>query len=99
MRQYERNDVYVDQCTECRGIFLDRGELERIIDAEARWSAGAPSARIGSRPGYEGGRYDDDDDWDEDWGDDQRRHQHFGGHHKPHPKKRNKSFLEGLFDD
>lgn len=34
MRSYERNGVTVDQCTECRGIFLDRGELERLIDAE-----------------------------------------------------------------
>jgi uncharacterized protein len=35
MRSYERNGVTVDQCTECRGIFLDRGELERLIDAES----------------------------------------------------------------
>jgi uncharacterized protein len=34
MRSYERNGVTVDQCTECRGIFLDRGELERLVDAE-----------------------------------------------------------------
>ncbi|HEV2726698.1 MAG TPA: zf-TFIIB domain-containing protein [Solirubrobacterales bacterium] len=34
MRSYERNGVTVDQCGECRGIFLDRGELERLIDAE-----------------------------------------------------------------
>jgi uncharacterized protein len=34
MRSYERNGVVVDQCTGCRGIFLDRGELERLIDAE-----------------------------------------------------------------
>jgi Zn-finger nucleic acid-binding protein len=34
MRSYERNGVTVDQCTECRGLFLDRGELERLIDAE-----------------------------------------------------------------
>lgn len=34
MRGYERNGVTVDQCTECRGIFLDRGELDRLIDAE-----------------------------------------------------------------
>ncbi len=34
MRSYERNGVTVDQCTECRGIFLDRGELDRLIDAE-----------------------------------------------------------------
>jgi len=35
MRTYERSGVSVDQCTECRGIFLDRGELERLVDAEA----------------------------------------------------------------
>jgi Zn-finger nucleic acid-binding protein len=34
MRTYERNGVVVDQCTGCRGIFLDRGELERLVDAE-----------------------------------------------------------------
>lgn len=34
MRSYERNGITVDQCTECRGIFLDRGELERLIEAE-----------------------------------------------------------------
>lgn len=44
MRSYERNGVHVDQCTECRGIFLDRGELERLMDAENSWHAGAPAA-------------------------------------------------------
>jgi uncharacterized protein len=37
MRQYERNDVIIDQCTECGGIFLDRGELERLAQAEANF--------------------------------------------------------------
>ena len=39
MRHYERSGVTVDQCSECRGIFLDRGELERLIDAESAWAA------------------------------------------------------------
>jgi Zn-finger nucleic acid-binding protein len=34
MRTYERSGVLVDQCGECRGVFLDRGELERLMDAE-----------------------------------------------------------------
>lgn len=34
MRRYERSGITLDQCTECRGIFLDRGELERLIEAE-----------------------------------------------------------------
>ncbi|UER55478.1 zf-TFIIB domain-containing protein [Kineosporiaceae bacterium SCSIO 59966] len=35
MRAYERNGITIDQCTACRGIFLDRGELERLVDAES----------------------------------------------------------------
>ena len=34
MESYERNGVTVDQCGDCRGLFLDRGELERLVDAE-----------------------------------------------------------------
>jgi uncharacterized protein len=30
MRNYERSGVTVDQCSDCRGIFLDRGELEHL---------------------------------------------------------------------
>jgi uncharacterized protein len=41
MRTYERNGVHVDQCGDCRGIFLDRGELDRLIDAENDWHGAA----------------------------------------------------------
>ena len=44
MRTYERSGVLIDQCTECRGIFLDRGELDRLIDAEA--FAARPAAEV-----------------------------------------------------
>lgn len=37
MRSYERNGITVDQCSGCRGVFLDRGELERLIDAEGSY--------------------------------------------------------------
>jgi Zn-finger nucleic acid-binding protein len=55
MRAYERSGVTVDQCTECRGIFLDRGELERISEAEANWNsrqAGSSSRPAAPQPGY-----------------------------------------------
>jgi Zn-finger nucleic acid-binding protein len=35
MRSFERSSVTIDQCSECRGVFLDRGEIERLIDAES----------------------------------------------------------------
>ena len=56
MRTYERNGVHVDQCAECRGIFLDRGELDRLIDAENAWHGGAPAAE----PRNDRDRDDDD---------------------------------------
>jgi uncharacterized protein len=48
MRSYERNGVHVDQCGDCRGLFLDRGELERLIEAEGSFYGGGsqqPPAR------------------------------------------------------
>ena len=44
MRTYERNGVHVDQCSDCRGIFLDRGELDRLVDAETAWHGGTRPA-------------------------------------------------------
>ena len=49
MRSYERSGVIVDQCTECRGIFLDRGEIDRLIAAEgARELVDTPSQAVPS---------------------------------------------------
>jgi len=55
MRTYERSGVHVDQCSECRGIFLDRGELERLIDGEQAWAAQAPPPPPPVQPGYQPG--------------------------------------------
>ncbi len=71
MRTYERSGLSIDQCTGCRGVFLDRGELERLVDAEGNYYA--ERGYTGDR-GLEGDRYperghsreryehDDDDD-------------------------------------
>jgi uncharacterized protein len=39
MRSIERS-VVVDRCTECGGLFLDRGELEKLMDAENAHNTG-----------------------------------------------------------
>ncbi len=52
MRTYERNGVHVDQCAECRGLFLDRGELEKLIDAEAAFHTEPPAPRPDPQRGY-----------------------------------------------
>lgn len=39
----ERSGVTIEQCRDCRGVFLDKGELERLVEAEdAHYGATAP---------------------------------------------------------
>ena len=85
MRTYERNGVHVDQCADCRGIFLDRGELDQLIDAENRHYA-APAAAApapASRPEPRREEYRDRD-YDR------------GGY--GYKKSKKHSFLSELFD-
>ena len=97
----ERSGVEIDYCPKCRGVWLDRGELDKIIERSSRE---APLA----------GRRDDDDDDDDDnrrhFSDHGRSytgapppppppHQYPSGQgHYGHPRKR-KSFWSELFDD
>lgn len=34
MVSLERSGVTIEQCRDCRGVFLDKGELERLAEAE-----------------------------------------------------------------
>jgi Zn-finger nucleic acid-binding protein len=34
LRRFERSGVVIERCTHCRGVFLDRGELEHLIEVE-----------------------------------------------------------------
>jgi len=43
MRSVERGGVIVDVCKQCRGVFLDRGELEQLMAAEAQFFGLAPA--------------------------------------------------------
>jgi Zn-finger nucleic acid-binding protein len=42
MHTYNRNGVQIEQCSNCRGIFLDYGELEALTRLESQWSQPAP---------------------------------------------------------
>jgi uncharacterized protein len=85
MRSYERSGVTVDQCGDCRGIFLDRGELERLVDAEQSWQRQPPSHEGSPPPRLPYGDRDDDDDDDYRYGRGQQ-------------KRRKRSFFDDLFD-
>jgi Zn-finger nucleic acid-binding protein len=42
MQTFNRNGVQIEQCGNCRGIFLDYGELETLTQLEGKWTQPAP---------------------------------------------------------
>ena len=48
---HERNGVVIEECVGCQGVFLDRGELERLIEAESEYLA---KLDIADEVGYQG---------------------------------------------
>ena len=79
----ERSGIEIDYCPSCRGVWLDRGELDKIIERSATQThAPAPvQAPAPTQPAAQ------------PWSG-QGHHPSY-----PHPyHKRRKSFLEELFD-
>lgn len=84
MREIEKHGVTIDICPGCKGVWLDRGELEKLIatlppdassappDAPRRDAPDAPQAPPAA-PTYER-RWRDDDEDDDDRFEDRRRY-------------------------
>lgn len=60
----ERQGVEIDYCPKCRGVWLDKGELDKIIER----SAGAESDENLKQNKNRRNRSNDDDDDDDDDG-------------------------------
>lgn len=85
----DRQGVEIDYCPKCRGVWLDRGELDKIIERSAV-----------SQPRYANESQDEDRDRYEE-----RHQYEERGHYKQHDdykygykKKKKESFLSDLFD-
>ncbi|MBY0322058.1 MAG: zf-TFIIB domain-containing protein [Reyranella sp.] len=47
----DRQGVEIDYCPSCRGVWLDRGELDKIIERSAAYEARTPPAQGTAQPG------------------------------------------------
>lgn len=53
MRTFDRNGVHIEQCMNCRGVFLDFGELEHLTQLDARLAAATqPQSQSFPQQGY-----------------------------------------------
>lgn len=82
----ERSGIEIDYCPQCRGVWLDRGELDKIIERSASETLSHPKNR-------------DDDRDDRYMGKDKysNKNDPYGNERNYKPKKRD-SFLGDMFD-
>lgn len=57
----DRQGIEIDYCPQCRGVWLDRGELDKIIERSGAFTA-APVRDQRDYDRDDNRRYDDDDD-------------------------------------
>jgi Zn-finger nucleic acid-binding protein len=91
-----REGVEIDYCPQCRGVWLDRGELDKILDRVAAAPAAPPP------PPARDDRPRDDRDRDRDRDRDDRHRDRDDRYRdrddRSSKKRRRGSFLEDLFD-
>lgn len=86
----ERSGIEIDYCPECRGVWLDRGELDKIIERnmasqQETYREASPQKEYREEKYYENKKHYDDDYKYHD------KHSHYGKHKK-------RSFLSDIFD-
>ena len=89
-KEVVKDRILIDVCTRCQGVWLDRGELEKLLSAvqaaEPYAAPGDDGRRDDERRSVPGRQRDFDDDDDDD---------RYRGRD---PRYRRKSKLESLFD-
>ncbi|ESQ86843.1 zf-TFIIB domain-containing protein [Asticcacaulis benevestitus] len=92
-REVIREGILIDVCTQCQGVWLDRGELEKLITLSQADNdiPLPPPSQPRSQPSYRRDDRDDDDD--------RRRHEAQGQYDQYGRKKKKKGFDFGdIFD-
>ena len=83
----ERQGVEIDYCPKCRGVWLDKGELDKIIEKS---TAAESNQQLKKTDEKRKQRQNDDDDNDDEGG--------FFNRDRKNPGKRKGGFLGDLFD-
>lgn len=79
----ERQGIEIDYCPMCRGVWLDRGELDKIIERSANEEVRGAQAQPSTPPASQGQPYPSQGNYE-------------SGHGSGHGRRR--SFLGDLFD-
>ena len=87
----EKKGVEIDYCPECRGIWLDRGELEKLIEKEESYNREHYEHKHESKD-YYNNRYEERKHYDDDYDD-----KYYKNNKYPCRRKK-ESFMGEIFD-
>ena len=90
----ERQGVEIDYCPKCRGVWLDRGELDKLLSKEEDQWREFDRPRPPVREDRDRYDRDDDDRYDRD----DRDRFPLGRPDQRYPRKKKKGFLSEVFD-
>ena len=92
----ERQGIEIDYCPQCRGVWLDRGELDKIIERSA---AAPPAAPAPPQPQPQPG-YNQQPGYPQPpaYGGDRGHHKKYDDDYHGGYKKKRKGFLGDIFD-
>jgi len=97
----ERQGIEIDYCPNCRGVWLDRGELDKIIERSvgAAPAAAAPAQGHAQAQAYGHAPAPQHRAPDPRYSQPDPRYQQHGNHGSQYPhKKKREGFLSDLFD-
>ena len=83
LQMTDRQGIEIDYCPQCRGVWLDRGELDKLIERSTRTDPVAPPSGQFGQPGFSGHA-----------GSSGRRDESY----EPRKHKKKKSFWTEIFD-
>jgi uncharacterized protein len=97
-----REGVEIDFCPQCRGVWLDRGELDKVIERASASLAPTGGGRGDERYDSPPPRYDERRDHDDRRDYDDRRDHDRGydrrGDDRDRKKRKRRSFLDDIFE-
>ncbi|MTT31500.1 hypothetical protein GMB86_05665 [Terrilactibacillus sp. BCM23-1] len=103
MKEVNKNHVLVDVCPNCKGVWLDRGELDKLLkqvsDVEGSYvdNQRYDDYEYNSKP-YKNYRDDDDDDDDDDDRHYSKSYKH-GHDYKKNPRRKKKKSVMDMLGD
>jgi Zn-finger nucleic acid-binding protein len=95
----ERQSIEIDYCPTCRGIWLDRGELDRLIEkAQAEVAANTAEPVAAATPQFKQNGVNQDAYYQQQYNQGKYHNKHNDDYYKHQKHYKRKSLLSEIFD-